>query len=93
MKMYSGHEKRRIKMKKGDKYLKIILTIIAICLVWICIRDIQFTPNKLYASDDSAGQQGVLISGIAPQALSLVEPIDVKVSNEPLQVYITNWKE
>ena len=80
-------------MKKGDKYLKIILTIIAICLVWICIRDIQFTPNKLYASDDSAGQQGVLISGIAPQALSLVEPIDVKVSNEPLQVYITNWKE
>jgi len=80
-------------MKKNDKYLKIILTIIAICLVWICIRDIQFTPNKLYASNDSAGQQGVLISGVAPQALSLVEPIGVKVSNEPLQVYVTNWPD
>ena len=80
-------------MKKDDKYFKIILTIIAICLVWICIRDIRLTPNKLYASNDSPGQQGVLISGVAPQALSLVEPIDVKVSNEPLQVYITNWKE
>ncbi len=78
-------------MKKNDKYFKIILTIIAICLVWICIRDIQFTPKKLYASDDGAGQQGVLISGVAPQALSLVEPIGVKVSNEPLQVYVTNW--
>ena len=78
-------------MKKDDKYFKIILTIIAICLVWICIRDIQLTPNKLYASNDSAGQQGILITGLAPQALSLVEPIGVKVSNEPLQVYITNW--
>ncbi len=80
-------------MKKGDKYLKIILTIIAICLVWICVRDIQFTTNKLYAGNDSAGQQGILITGLAPQALSLVEPIGVKVSNEPLQVYVTNWRE
>jgi hypothetical protein len=80
-------------MKKDDKYFKIILTIIAICLVWICIRDIQFTPKKLYAGNDSAGQQGMVISGFAPQAFSLVEPIGVKVSNEPLQVYITNWKE
>ncbi len=80
-------------MKKSDKYLKIILTIIAFCLVWICIRDIPFTPNKLYASNDGAGQQGVLITGLAPQALSLVEPIGVKVSNEPLQVYVTNWQQ
>ena len=80
-------------MKKDDKYFKIILTIIAICLVWICIRDIQLTPKKLYASEDGAGQQGVLITGLAPQALSLVEPIGVKVSNEPLQVYVTNWQK
>lgn len=82
-------------MKKDDKYLKIILTIIAICLVWICIRDISFTPNKLYASDDAAGQlpEGVVISGVAPEAFTNVEPLGVKVSNEPLHVHVTNWPD
>lgn len=31
-----------------DAYTKIILTIIALCLIWICLRDVKIFPN-LYA--------------------------------------------
>jgi hypothetical protein len=33
-----------------DSYTKIILTIIALCLMWICLRDIKIFPN-LYAAN------------------------------------------
>lgn len=36
-------------MSKIDVYTKFILTIIAVCLVWICMRDIDLIP-KAYAS-------------------------------------------
>ena len=36
---------------KNDKYLRIVLTIIAVCLLWICARDlVQGTP-QLYSAD------------------------------------------
>jgi len=35
---------------KVDVYTKFILTVIAICLVWICIRDMDMIP-KGYAAD------------------------------------------
>lgn len=34
---------------KVDAYTKFILTIIAVCLVWICLRDVNMIP-KAYAS-------------------------------------------
>ena len=34
---------------KVDTYTRFILTIIAVCLVWICIRDVNMIP-KAYAS-------------------------------------------
>jgi len=33
-----------------DFYTKLILTIIAFCLIWICLKDIKLFP-KLYASN------------------------------------------
>ena len=40
-----------IKKTKIDAYTKSILTVIAICLVWICLRDINLFP-KAYAADN-----------------------------------------
>jgi len=37
---------------KNDKYLRFILTVIAICLVWICVRDIVGSPTSLFAGDN-----------------------------------------
>lgn len=33
-----------------DRYTKLILAIIAGCLIWICIRDIAFVSDALAAS-------------------------------------------
>jgi len=41
-----------IKKTKIDAYTKSILTVIAICLVWICLRDINLFP-KAYAADSN----------------------------------------
>jgi len=30
---------------KFDTYTKTVLTIIALCLVWLCVRDVNFTPT------------------------------------------------
>lgn len=35
-----------------DGYTKIILTIIALCLIWICLRDIKIFPNLYAASSE-----------------------------------------
>lgn len=35
--------------KKIDAYTKFILTVIAVCLIWICVRDIHLIP-KAYAA-------------------------------------------
>lgn len=28
-----------------DRYTKLILTVIAVCLVWICVRDVRFSSD------------------------------------------------
>ena len=42
---------------KSDKYIKVILTIIAICLMWICIRDIKIGGNYLFAGNSNFSNQ------------------------------------
>jgi hypothetical protein len=37
---------------KVDFYTKFILTVIAICLVWICIRDMDIIPKAYAAGTD-----------------------------------------
>jgi len=68
---------------KNDKYLKIILTIIAICLVWICVRDIKIGSSKVYAKDSISGETEVYVTGVHGAALSPCEPIMVHVMNWP----------
>lgn len=34
-----------------DPYLRVVLTVIAICLVWICIRDVALVPSAEAARD------------------------------------------
>jgi len=76
-------ERRRNFMKK-DLYLKIILTIIAICLVWICIRDVTIGPNKAYARDaGSSNTMDVNIESSDAFALEYAGPMEVKVINWP----------
>ena len=77
---------------KKDKYLKVILTIIAICLVWTCVKDIKIGGCSLFASNNSSGQQEVYVTGgeldvnlntLSTTALMLCEPIQVEVTNWP----------
>jgi hypothetical protein len=67
---------------KRDLYTKVILTIIAICLVWICLRDINLSPGKLYA-----GQYGeavdVKIVGIDKAVALGLWALPVEVQNWP----------
>jgi hypothetical protein len=45
---------------KNDAYTKTVLTIIAICLVWICVRDVTIS-RPAQASEP----QPVIITGVA----------------------------
>lgn len=72
---------------KSDRYLKFILTVIAICLVWICVRDIAFGPPRLFADEDGrapgvwvdGGELDVTVTRVNGLALSLCEPISVTI--------------
>ena len=74
---------------KNDKYLRFILTVIAICLVWICVRDIVIGPTNLFAGDDGTaqsvwvdgGQLDVTVRRVSGTALGLCEPIQVTIAN------------
>ena len=67
---------------KNDRYLKIILTIIAICLVWICIRDIKIGGSNLHATEGQfSNVQDVKIVGTTATAFMYAEPIQVEVVN------------
>jgi len=75
---------------KNDSYIKFILTIIALCLIWICIRDLKLGGNLLFAKDRSVvqdevyvtgGELDVRIVGCKGTAFSLAEPIQVEVVN------------
>jgi len=57
---------------KNDKYLKFILTIIAICLIWICVRDIKIGRNNIYAESSNSAQTEVEVSYIYSSAKSAI---------------------
>jgi len=71
---------------KNDRYLKIILTIIAICLVWICVRDIKIGGNYLFARVDTNSSQDiqdVRIVDTTYTAFYMAEPISVRIDEVP----------
>lgn len=62
---------------ESDRYLKIILTIIATCLVWICIRDVKIGSQRLEAQESH--DLGVKIIDVSPTAYRF--PVPVMVMN------------
>lgn len=66
---------------KNDRYLKAILTVIAICLLWIIIRDIPLTPKLFANPPENNSEVDVRITGSSRTAFYLAEPIQVEVSN------------
>ncbi len=68
---------------KTDNYTKFILTIIAICLAIIVIKDIDILP-KAYANNTPSTNYGVLpinSDGSITVRLSNTEEIDVNIKN------------
>jgi hypothetical protein len=65
---------------KIDRYTKIILTVIAICLIWICIKDISLSPSKLFARPmGSKDVTDVRIVSTDTYAFANCEPIEVRI--------------
>jgi hypothetical protein len=50
---------------KSDAYMKLVLTVIAVCLVWICVKD-MVGPQRSFA-------QGVSSDGREPVPVRIVE--------------------
>jgi hypothetical protein len=69
---------------KLDLYTKIILTIIAGCLVWICVKDIAFS-NPVHAQQ----VQRVFITGYNSELNSLGFPVRITRSEGSLSVLVT----
>jgi hypothetical protein len=81
---------------KNDKYTKVVLTIIAICLLWVCLKDLNFLSPQLNAETHGQGgnmQYGttrVYLEKCAGTAFSLAEPILVQVANPDEFVILLN---
>ena len=67
-----------------DFYTKFILTVIALSLIWICLRDVKFLP-RLYASNPELID--VRIKEIKREPGSGWDPVSIETSvNLPIEV-------
>jgi len=67
-----------------DFYTKFILTVIALCLIWICLRDVKISP-RLYASNPELVD--VRIKEIRREPGSGWDPVSIETSvNLPTEV-------
>jgi len=69
-----------------DLYTKAVLTVIAICVAWLAVKDIAITPAANAAGAAQAGEQVMAL-----KIVTCLRPgeacVDVQKSN-PLAVYI-----
>lgn len=61
---------------KLDLYTKAVLTVIALCLVWICLRDTAVVPPAQAAASPVFDQ--VYIAGVAPDVVVPVRVVSQK---------------
>ena len=64
---------------QSDRYMRIVLTVIAVCLVWVCLRDVAVV-HPAYASDtmdvrivDSTTSLDVVINAGVPVNVRVVQ--------------------
>jgi len=69
---------------KNDGYTKFILTIIALCLIWICLREVKIIPELYAASSDIVD---VRIKSIERAPGENWEPLGIEIfDNLPVEV-------
>jgi len=64
---------------KVDLYTKGVLTVIALCLVWICIREIPFIRTAEAFNDGKPAE--VVIKNTEPLAVAMYAQVDTKNLN------------
>ncbi len=67
----------------NDRYTKIILTIIALCLIWLCVKDFAVGSSSLLASEQQSVGMSVKILDVNFDAFEGTLPIAVKVTELP----------
>jgi hypothetical protein len=72
-------------MIRSDLYTKVVLTIIAVCLVVLCTQSLR-TPVTAYAQ---SGAQRVIVSGFDQQAMKAGMPVWLAGGNGSIPVIIT----
>ena len=71
-------------MIRSDIYTKVVLTVIAVCLVVLCMR----SPVPAYAQSGAAGQR-VVIAGFDAAAMKAGMPVWLAGGNGSIPVVIT----
>lgn len=69
-----------------DGYTKFILTVIALCLVWICLREVKIIPSLYGASPDIVDVRIKAIERVPdqnwdPLAIEIFDNLPVEVKN------------
>ena len=81
---------------KIDGYTKFILTIIAVCLVWICLKDVKILPELYAASSNIVDVRIKAIERLPgqnwdPLMIDIIENFPVEVKNvEAIPVNVKN---
>ena len=64
---------------KSIRYLKVVLTVIAVCLVWICLRDLVIVNAPSAAHDETMDVRIVGVSVRAPLSLDSTNVLSVRI--------------
>lgn len=79
---------------KIDLYTKVVLTIIALCLVWVCVKDVSVTQTASAQGTQPVSIVGITGGLIIPVGISGIEqypsapwdPLPVSETKNPLPV-------
>ena len=61
-----------------DRYSKVVLTVIAVCLVWVCLRDIPFVL-RAQAAPGQVGTQAVRIVDVEMEGFNEKHAVPVRI--------------
>ena len=77
-----------------DRYTRVVLTIVALCLVWICMRDVELVKpaQAQMGRYDNRGRLLVNVEEMVPVHVSGTDgTVRVEVTNSnPMRVWVEN---